>query len=291
MNPIRFIRKNIKAIVGYTLFCLTAFILFFYILFPREEIKARIIYEIEKGTSTEIRTVADRWIFPIGLKFTGMEFKKRGGIDNLPLLRIDRLNLDVPLKSIISLSPLSNLFADLYGGTLKGTLTMRSNNRILQANWANIDVSRIERLKTVPVTIAGKVSGDMVLRLVEKKPEGQIRLLMKDGNLGKLQVMGFALPDIPVDELHGVIDIKENTISLNDLRFKNNDLKGSIKGDIRLAPAAGQENLDISIRFGVGEKMRSQYQGILSLISQTKDREGYYTLHIKGDFKKPAVGM
>lgn len=286
-----FIRKNIKVIIGYTLFCLSAFVLFFIILFPRDAIKKRIIYEIEKGTATEIRTSGDKWLFPAGIKFTGMELRSPGVVDSTLLARIDIIGIDVPLGSIASLSPVSNISASLYGGTVKGTMTMRSSNRLLQADWTNIDVSRVERLKSVPMTLEGKVSGDMVLRLAGNKPEGQIRILIRDGKFGKLKVMGFTLPEIPVDELNGTVDIKDNTIALKEIRFKNSDMKGSITGNVILASGSEKGNLDLAIRFSVGEKMKAQYQGLLSFISQTKDREGYYTLHIKGDPAKPSIGI
>ncbi len=286
-----FIRKNIRVIIGYTLFCLSAFVLFFIILFPRDAIKKRIIYEIEKGTATEIRISGDKWLFPVGLKFTGMELRNRVAIENPLIARIDNIGIDIPLGSIASLSPVSNVSAALYGGTFRGTMTMRSNNRLLQADWTNIDVSRVERLKTVPVTLEGKVSGDMVLRLAGNKPEGQIRILIRDGKFGKLKVMGFTLPEIPLDELNGTVDIKDNTLSLKELRFKNSDMKGSITGNVILASGSEKGNLDLAIRFSVGEKMKAQYQGLLSFISQTKDREGYYTIHIKGDPAKPGIGI
>ena len=286
-----FIRKNIKVIIGYTLFCLAAFVLFFIILFPREAIKKRIIYEIELGTSTEIRTSGDKWLFPVGLKFTGMELRNRGIVDNPLLARIDNIGIDIPLRSVASLSPVSNISAALYGGTVRGTMTLRSNNRLIKANWANIDMSRVERLKSVSVIIEGKISGDMVLRLAANQPEGQARFILRDGKFGKLKIMGFTLPDTPIDELNGTVDIKDNTLALKEIRFKNSDIKGSITGNIKLASGGEKGNLDLAVRFSVGEKMKAQYQGLLSFISQTKDREGYYTLRIKGDPKNPTVGI
>ncbi len=286
-----FIRKNIRAIIGYTLFCLAAFALFFIILFPREAIRKRILYEIEKGTATEIRTSGNKWLFPVGLTFTGMELRNMGAIDNPFLARIDNISMEIPLGSIVSLSPVSNVSAAMYGGTVKGTMTMRSDNRLLQADWANIDMSRVERLKSIPVTIEGKVSGDMVMRFAANKPEGQIRFLIRNGKFGKFKVMGFTLPEIPLDELNGTVDIKDNNLSLKEIRFKNSDIKGSITGNFKLASGSEQGHLDLAIRFSVAEKMKAQYQGILSFISQTKDREGYYTLHIKGDPSKPSVGI
>ena len=285
-----FIRKNIKVIIGYTLFCMTAFVLFFIILFPREAIKKRIIYEIELVTETDIRTSGDKWLFPVGLKFTGMELRNRRAVDNPLVARIDNIGVDIPLGSITSLSPVSNISAALYGGTVKGTMTLRNNNRLIQADWANIDMSRVEKLKPL-VMIEGKVSGDMVLRLASNQPEGQIRILLRDGKFDKLKVMGFTLPETPIDELNGIVDIKDNTLALKEIRFKNSDIKGSITGNFKLASGGEKGNLDLAIRFSVGEKMKAQYQGILSFISQTKDREGYYTLHIKGDPAKPTVGI
>jgi len=286
-----FFRKNVKAIIGYTLFCLAAFVLFFIILFPREAIKKRIIYEIELGTATEIKTSGDKWLFPVGLKFTGMELRNRGAADKPLIARIDNIGIDIPLGSVTSFSPISNVSAALYGGTVKGTMTLRSNNRLIKANWANIDLSRVDRLKSVPATIAGKISGDMVLRLAANQPEGQVRILIRDGKFGNLKVMGFTLPEIPIEELNGTVDIKDNALSLKDIRFKNSDIKGSITGNIKLASGSENGNLDLAVRFSVGEKMKAQYQGILSFISQTRDREGYYTIRIKGDPGKPTVGI
>ena len=68
-------------------------------------------------------------------------------------------------------------------------------------------------------------------------------------------------------------------------------MKGSITGNVILASGSEKGNLDLAIRFSVGEKMKAQYQGLLSFISQTKDREGYYTIHIKGDTAKPSIGI
>jgi len=119
-------------------------------------------------------------------------------------------------------------------------------------------------------------------------PEGQIRLLIKGGKLGKIKVMGFPLPDIPVEELQGGIDIKGDTLSLKDIHFKNSDMKGTIRGDVQLRSEKGPGTLNISIRFSLGDKLKKEYQGLLPLIERSKDREGYYTLQIKGDLQKPA---
>lgn len=282
------IRKNIKPIIAYTLFSLGAFILFLFLLFPREAIKSRFLYEIEKGTATEIKSKSDNWVFPLGLSFEGMEFKRTGGTTTHTLAHIDRLTLDVPVKGILSLSPVSVLTADVYGGSARGLMTLRRNNTIVQANWTNVDLSRIDPLKEIPAEITGRVSGDLVLSLTNKMPEGQIRLLIKGGKLGKIKIQGSPLPDIPVDELQGGIDIKGSTLSLKDIHFKNSDMKGTIRGDIQLRSEKGPGNLNISIRFFLGDKLKKEYQGLLSLIERSKDREGYYTVHIKGDLQKPA---
>lgn len=286
----RSIRKNIKSIIAYTLFSFLVFILFLFLLFPREEIKSRLLYEIEKGTATEIKSKRDQWVFPFGLSFEGMEFKTTGGAAHT-LAHLDRLTLDVPVKGLLSLSPVSVLTADLYGGTARGLMTLRRNNTIMQANWTNVDLSRIDPLKEIPAEISGRASGDLVLSLINNMPEGQVRLLIKGGKLGKIKVMGFPLPDIPVDELQGGIDIKGYSLALKDIHFKNSDMKGTIKGDIQLRSEKGPGTLNISIRFSLGDKLKKEYQGLLSLIERSKDREGYYTLQIKGDLQKPSFTL
>ena len=291
MNIGRFIRVNIKSIIGYILFCLAAFILFLYLLFPREAVKARILYEIEKGTATEIKTTGVKWVFPLGLILRGMDFTRRVGNTNQSLGHIDRLTIEIPVKSIFSLSPVSILTADLYGGSATGLITLRGNNRIIQAKWVNVDIARIDRLKDIPAELAGRINGDLVVRLISNTPEGQIRFLMKDMRIGKVKIMGFPLPDLPIDELQGVIDIKGQALSMKDTRFKNSNLKGSIKGDLQIQSDGRSGDLNISIRFAVGEKMKKEYQGLLSLIERSKDREGYFTIQIKGDLKKPTVSI
>lgn len=291
MNISRFIRLNIKHIAGYFLFSLAAFILFFYLLFPREAIKARILYEIERGTATEIKTGGVEWVFPLGLVFRDIVFTKRIGNTGQPLGRIDRLAIEVPLKSIVSLSPVSTLNANIYGGSAKGLITLRGDNRIVKADWINVDISRVEAIKDIPAQFTGKLSGDLVVRLTGNAPEGQIRFAVKRGNLGKIKVMGIGLPDIPVEEFQGIIDMKGPSLSLKDVYFKNSDMKGTVQGDIQLQSGSGTGNLNLSIRFTVGEKMRKDYQGLLSFLERAKDREGYYTVRIKGDPKKPTVGI
>lgn len=286
----RIILRNLKALIGYTLFSISVFIIFLYLLFPRKEVKARIIYEIGRSTSTEVKTSGDKWVFPLGLIFKGMVFTKKDNTLNHPVAHIDKLGIEIPVKSIFSFSPVSNLTADIYGGSARGLLTLRSDNRLIQANWTNVDISRIEVLKEIPAELTGRVSGDIVLRLMNNIPEGQIRLLIKDGKLSKIKVMGFPFPDLPVDELQGLVDIKGISFSLKDIRFKNNDLKGAINGDIKLPSETGSGELNIVIRFTVGEKMKKEYQGLLSFIEKS-NKDGYYTIKIKGDFRKPTVSI
>lgn len=287
----RFIKKNYKYIIGYFLFCIGAFLLFFYLLFPRDVLISRIIYEVEKGTSTEINTTSDSWTFPLGLTFKGMRFIRKNTSGDNTLAYLDKLSIQIPVKGILSFSPVSIVTADIYGGSAKGLITLRSTNRIIKTDWNNIDLQRIDKIREIPAEISGKVNGNLVMRFNNNVPEGQIRLLLKDGKLAKIKVMGFALPELPVEEMQGVIDIKGNDLSLEDVRFKNNDIKGTIKGKIQFQPDKGTGDMDISIRFAVGDKIKKDYQGLLSLIERSKDREGYYTLKIKGDIKKPAVSI
>lgn len=291
MRARRAASQNIKTITGYVLFCLLVFIPFLYLLLPREAIINRIIYEIENNTASKINTSGEEWIFPLGIAFKDMEFTRREGNSNHILTRIERLDIEMPLKGIVSLSPVTVLTADIYGGTAKGLLTLSNKDRVVQANWTDVDMSRIEGLKEIPIEIMGRLSGDLLVRLRDNIPEGELRLLIKDGKLSKIKILGFSFPDIPVDEVQGIVDIKGYTLSLKDVRFKNSDIKGTIKGDLQLGPQIGSGSLDISIRFAVGEKIRKDQQALLSFIERSKDREGYYTIKIKGDIKKPTFNI
>jgi len=287
----RFIKKNYRYIIGYFIFCTGAFLLFFYLLFPVDALISRIIYEVEKGTSTEINITSDGWTFPLGLTFNGMRFIQKDTTGDHTLAYLDKLSIQIPVKSILSFSPVSLVTADIYGGSAKGLLTLRSANRIIKTDWNNIDISRIDKIKEIPAELTGKLNGNLVMRFNNNMPEGQIHLLLKDGKLAKIKVMGFVLPELPVEEMQGIINIKGNDVVIEDIRFKNNDIKGTIKGKIQFQPDKGSGDMDISIRFAVGDKIKKDYQGLLSLIERSKDREGYYTLKIKGDIKKPALSI
>ncbi|MDD5434019.1 MAG: type II secretion system protein GspN [Nitrospira sp.] len=289
---LRFLRNNYKAIIGYTLFSIAAFAVSLYFLFPKEAIKARIIYEIEKGTATEISTRGDKWAFPLGITFKNFEFRKKTGNLSIVSAHLDKFSIEVPLKSIFSLSPVSVINANSYGGSLKGMVTLSNDNRITQANWSNIDISKIEKVKDIPAELTGLLSGDIQIKLMNNSPpEGQVRLMIKNGKIGKIKIMGFPLPDIPIDELDGTVDIKGQSLVFKDTHFKNNDLKGLIKGDIQLQTASSPGAINIAIKFAPGEKMKKEQRGILSFIERTKDKEGYYTIQIKGDLKKPSVSI
>ncbi|MBI5192639.1 MAG: type II secretion system protein GspN [Nitrospirae bacterium] len=288
----RFIKNHYKAISGYTFFCIAVFALSLYFLFPKEAITKRIIYELEKGTSTEIKTRDDKWTFPLGISFKNFEFRKKTGNISIVIGHLDKFSINVPVKSILSFSPVSEISANSYGGSINGIITLRNTNNITQASWNNVDIARIEKIKDIPAEVTGIISGDMVLKLINNNvPEGQIRLSLKNGKLGKIKIMGFPLPDIPVTELNGTIDIKGQSLVFKDTRFKNNDLKGLIKGDIQLQTASSPGNINIAIKFAPGEKMKKEQRGILSFIEKTKDKEGYYTIQIKGDLKKPSVSI
>lgn len=286
----RFLKNHYKAFLGYTLFCIAIFVLSLYFLFPKEAITKRIVYELEKETATEIKTRGDKWAFPFGVSFKNFEFRKKTGNLSIVIGHLDKFSIGVPLKSIFSLSPVSEISANSYGGSLNGIITLRNDNKITQAKWSNVDISRIEKVKDIPIEITGILGGDMVMKLSNNSvPEGQIRLAIKNGKLGKINIMGFSLPDIPINELNGTIDIKGQSMIFKDTRFRNNDLKGLINGDIQFQTSSSPGNINIAIKFAPGEKMKKEQRGILSFIERTKDKEGYYTIQIRGDFKKPSV--
>lgn len=288
----RFIKTNYKSIIGYASFSLAVFVLSLYLLFPRDAISTRIIYELEEATATEINTRGSQWGFPLGITFKNFEIRKRTGNLSNVVGHLDKFSIQTPMKSIISFSPVSVISANSYGGSLKGMITLRNDNRITQASWDNIDMARIEKVRDIPAELTGILNGNLLLRLNNNSvPEGQIHIALKNGMLGKVKIMGFPLTDIPINELQGTIDIKGQTLSVKDTHFKNNDLKGTLKGDIQLQSDAGPGNINITIKFSVSEKMKKDYSGIISFIEHTKDREGYYTIQLKGDLKKPLVSI
>lgn len=280
----RLSKKNIAIIGGYFLFSIILFVFFVILLFPREELGDRIIYEIENRTPFIIKFKERRWGFPLKLIFEDILLYQDSRGKNNPITHLDQLTITLPLKDMISLRPVSILEGTAYGGSINGVIT---SDRTLTAEWRDIELANIEKIRELPAALSGKVRGKLLMKFDQKTPGGNIRFLINNGRIAKINVMGLSLPEIKIKEFQGAIKIKNTTLSLENVRFYSEDFKGSIDGTISLK----REKINLTFLLSIGEKMRKNYQPFLAFIEKSKDKKGNYKIRLKGNLYSPSVEL
>jgi len=228
--------KNKKILFAITF--VFVFLSFFYIEFPNERLKRRVIFEIEKNTDfdAEIEKIS---IMPL------LKIEIRG----LKLTKNEDQQIIVS-KAIIKPSILSLLSGEInveydikvFKGKAFGNLVILKDTNNLKSillNIEKIDVDEIRRVYSKSlkesVELAGLLSGNITLG---ENNNGDFDFNIDDLDIIKIDINNFKLPQFMdlKSNLKGQI-YKDKTL-INELMFDNEDIRLKLKAKTYLAPAS-----------------------------------------------------
>ncbi|TDI96500.1 MAG: type II secretion system protein GspN [Deltaproteobacteria bacterium] len=273
--------KNKKILFAITF--VFVFLSFFYIEFPNESLKRRVIFEIEKNTDfdAEIEKIS---IMPL-LKIE---------ISGLKLTKNEDQQIIVS-KAILKPSILSLLSGDInveydikvFKGKAFGNLVIlkdTNNLKSISLNIEKIDIDEIRRVYSKSlkesVELAGLLSGNITLG---ENNSGDFNFNIDDLDIIKIDINNFKfqLMDLK-SNLKGQI-YKDKTL-INELMFDNEDIRVKIKGSTPPLWRLSKGSIDLFYRLEVKGKKYAYLKSFLS-----KDHRGNVAGKIVGSLAKPEL--
>lgn len=273
--------KNKKILFAITF--VFVFLSFFYIEFPNESLKRRVIFEIEKNTDfdAEIEKIS---IMPL-LKIE---------ISGLKLTKNEDQQIIVS-KAILKPSILSLLSGDInveydikvFKGKAFGNLVIlkdTNNLKSISLNIEKIDIDEIRRVYSKSlkesVELAGLLSGNITLG---ENNSGDFNFNIDDLDIIKIDINNFKfqLMDLK-SNLKGQI-YKDKTL-INELMFDNEDIRVKIKGSTPPLWRLSKGSIDLFYRLEVKGKKYAYLKSFLS-----KDPRGNVAGKIVGSLAKPEL--
>lgn len=273
--------KNKKILFAITF--VFVFLSFFYIEFPNESLKRRVIFEIEKNTDfdAEIEKIS---IMPL-LKIE---------ISGLKLTKNEDQQIIVS-KAILKPSILSLLSGDInveydikvFKGKAFGNLVIlkdTNNLKSISLNIEKIDIDEIRRVYSKSlkesVELAGLLSGNITLG---ENNSGDFNFNIDDLDIIKIDINNFKfqLMDLK-SNLKGQI-YKDKTL-INELMFDNEDIRVKIKGATPPLWRLSKGSIDLFYRLEVKGKKYAYLKSFLS-----KDPRGNVAGKIVGSLAKPEL--
>jgi type II secretion system protein N len=265
---------------GYVAAYLFAFAIFFYLTFPYEQLKERIIsgYNASQtGPSPdrmEIDSLSWSWRFP-GIVAKGVRL-----IGASPAMASAPTGDEKPAANVMSIervsariSPLLLIFgtkqvsfsADAFGGDIGGTASTSSDGQELEVELSDIAPGQIPLLgKALGLPIAGTLNGDLDLLLPEGKTSlarGEIDLKFEDLEIGdgKAKIRNtLALPTVQVGTLELKATATNGQVKIEQLKAAGADIEVEAEGKVRLRDKMQSSTAELEARFKFTDRYKSK---------------------------------
>jgi type II secretion system protein N len=199
-------------------------------------------------------------------------------------LRVDRLTLNgreeyLSINDIhVRINPLSlillrlnlSFVGDIGGGNISGHVSLAKNNRYIEINVEEADISVIPLLQLAGIQGRGTISG----RFTMTGSTGHVEFFTEDAVFEPAVFSGIAVPLNLFHTAKGSMDIKGNTINIASFALEGEDIYARLKGAIK----DGVMDLNIELM-----PNRSFIENPLFLggLEKYKISPGYYIIPVK----------
>ncbi len=281
-----------RAYVGYPVFFLVAFVLFFHLTLPWDVIGARLTDEArQKGYALSFVKVGPALGF--GAHFQGVTLEPLERPIGLPA---DAPTPSIPIDSITArpaLLPMGVHFsATAFGGELSGSVAQKGKDTtLLEVHGSNLELARAALKPVVGLDLQGNTSLDLNLAIAPDftKTTGDIKLGGKEWVLNGGTVMGFDLPKLQMGALDIKLKFDGGKALVDAFAINGTDLEAKGEGDITLDTRPATSRAKVRIDFKLADEWLKKYSFIQMGLGQAgrPNGQGFYSLNLDGMVGNP----
>jgi type II secretion system protein N len=214
-------------ILGYLIFGLSLFYIFFLWQFPYDQLKKAIIQRFEETSPLKLSIVRMGPSYPYNLFIQNIHIDSGALLFQVPdlILHPNLLGLFWGERSL-SLQDLANT------PRLRGEYRMEKNQRRVKILLNNLEIKASAQKET---SFQMKLSGEATFQWLGKDFErgnGQAWALLQRGEIRGAQNARLPLPLSLFDTIRAEIKLQEGILRVKRLEVSGKDLKGSFQGDL-----------------------------------------------------------
>jgi len=206
-----------------------------------------------------------------------------------PIVTIDRLDIKVPLRELISGNPTLLLHGTVGEGWFTITTTGPTSPRV------TIDARqiRLERIPLLTSALSGSVTGGVSLSgTIEGVPPragGEIRLDSRGIETRSVAIGGVPLPDSIYRSLRGSIAIRGDKLEVKSLSLDGDGIYLRLSGSIPLTPTLLSAPLGMALEILPRPEFVERQNLVFSLLSRFLTSPGSYRLPVSGTLTAPRI--
>ena len=294
MKSFQDILKKIYQLKFHIIFFVVAFLFFFIMYFPKEQVIRIILNNLSVSTGTEITPVEPTMtLFPsLGIDLKSATIKTP---DNKIKWDIGETSLSMPLTSIITFSPAVEFKSKAFNGEVNTKilgLPLRPGKQVdeiyIDLESKGVSLNEIVKNQLIDVDALMDLSVQGNLNLVNAAysdldiTSHLSKIQIKEGN-----IMGFPIPGVSIKtgEIAVAISKNEVIIAKMNLGAPDDDLNLFVKGTISLKI---NNPYDLNIKIKIAGSLAQQFGSFLGMLpAQAKNTEGFYNIRVRGDKRSP----
>ena len=284
--------------IFYTLYTIIALAVFLYLLFPSEEIKKYLAFQVSNaGPGYALTIDRVRPAFPPGLLLESADLMEGEN----PLLSIDEMRISPRLLSLLGSEPTFHFIGRLYSGTIQGEGSLIKGNpeverldRIrVDADLTQIHLEEIDRLQNLSTH---SVSGNMAAKIryigdpVSSTAEADVTCSECTVDFGTPL---FNLAQISFSSIEAKLDLQDmRQLGVKECIAKGNQLGGDVSGDVTLTDPPENSTLNLSGTLKPHASLIAKLgEGVVSLLFRKNRGETAFPFRITGTLAQPQFAL
>lgn len=277
-----------RALLGYALWTVGAFLFFWILTFPHEIVAQRITSEIaaRSGWRIEYDSFAFRpWA---GYRFTGVSARR--GTAGAPV-EAARIAVRPGLRDLLLRARTTLLLdGDAYGG---GFRALVADDGGFELELDEISLAAIPTLRQIiDGRWQGRVSGKMRIhsRGDVTSASGEGSLALADGALTEASASGFKIPDVRFSRGELEFSLAGGKLEIGRGTFEGPDLDVNVRGQVQLRAPAERSPLDLALEIHPVPGSNAGLEPLLQLWNRNqRPPDGRYRIGVGGTLGAPRL--
>jgi type II secretion system protein N len=285
---------SIQKIVGYIAFTVVMVVVFLYLLFPKESLRAYIQAQIQQNlpdVSMEIGQVSAA--FPPGLNLTNILCEHQ----EMPLVAAKRATIRPALLKILGSKKVLNFDVETSEGRIDGQGILRTGKQgefSLDADIDQIALQEIAALEAFPdYIISGLLSGKVNYKLVPGRSGSGSADLVVTAAKFELADPLFGIENLNFASIEAQLNLSPHRLQLRRLNLTGNEVDGSISGSLMLRTPMNQSRLNLAGVLRPHAEFMAQLQRTVPMAllgGQNLGQKGL-PFRITGTIEKPSFSL
>lgn len=255
----------------------------FYLFFPAEALKQRIIQEVATRTKAEVQ-IEQVALYPL---LTLDANRLRLAMAGLPEpLEIEQLRIAPQWLTLLSGDPGAQLQANLMNGTVTA-LIQKSGLLSAKATGLRFDLPLQKPLPLTLTATLNEATLDASTRL-DPKAKTDLSLRLSDVRILGLDIFNADSAGITLGEIVLEVDGQGRAMRITSLTAKGGDLDVNGEGTLLIGRTAATSRIKLALQVRTGSNADPSIAALLELAGKPQS-DGYYPLKFSGTLAKPIL--